>query len=109
MIVQARRQSNSYRDEWKADPCQRKLSFELWTHMKAEGSAQNPNAKGVRESCHTVELGQVELITPEVWLIDRGQIFGSSCLLDSVTFFLWFKISNMLGFLYYSMILPHVF
>ncbi|CAN0154147.1 unnamed protein product, partial [Ectocarpus sp. 6 AP-2014] len=58
----------SLRAEWDADdePCQKKLSFELWTFMKAEGSAQNPDAQRVRASCvEHEEIGVVELITPK--------------------------------------------
>ena len=37
--------------------------------MKAEGSEQNPDAQYVRENCaHTMDVGLIELITPEVWL-----------------------------------------
>lgn len=46
------------------------LSFELWTLMKAEGSAQNTDAQYVRANClQTKEVGLVELITPEVCAI----------------------------------------
>ncbi|CAN0182350.1 unnamed protein product [Ectocarpus sp. 4 AP-2014] len=58
----------SLRADWDADdePCQKKLSFELWTFMKAEGSAQNPDAQYVRASCvEHAEIGLVELITPK--------------------------------------------
>ncbi|CAN0155242.1 unnamed protein product [Ectocarpus sp. 6 AP-2014] len=60
----------SLRAEWDADdePCQKKLSFELWSFMKAEGSAQNPDAQRVRASCveyEEMEIGLVELITPK--------------------------------------------
>ena len=35
--------------------------------MKAEGSADNPDAQHVRENCmHPKSVGLVELITPEV-------------------------------------------
>jgi len=57
------------RKEWKADdePCYKKLPFELWTLMKAEGSAQSADAQYVREECtQTIDVGLVELITPEV-------------------------------------------
>ncbi|CAB1111813.1 unnamed protein product [Ectocarpus sp. CCAP 1310/34] len=56
------------RADWDADdePCQKKLSFELWTFMKAEGSAHNPDAQRVRASCvEHEEIGLVELITPK--------------------------------------------
>ena len=37
--------------------------------MKAEGSAQNPDAQYVRDNCfQTQEVGLIELITPEVLL-----------------------------------------
>ena len=58
----------SYRKEWNDDPCRLKLSFELWTLMKAEGLAQNSDAQFFRENCvHTMEVGRIELVTPEVW------------------------------------------
>ena len=38
--------------------------------MKAEGSEQNPDAQYVRDNCiRTTDIGLIELITPEVWLI----------------------------------------
>jgi len=62
----------SYREEWKSDdePCQKKLPFQLWTIMKAEGSAQSAAAQYVLENCiETADVGLIELITPEVRLI----------------------------------------
>ncbi|CAN0287420.1 unnamed protein product, partial [Ectocarpus fasciculatus] len=58
----------SLRADWDADdePCQKKLSFELWTFMKAEGSAQNPDAQRVRDVCvENEDIELVELITPK--------------------------------------------
>lgn len=59
----------NFRSEWDSsdEPCQKKMSFELWTLMKAEGSAQNSDAQYVRANClQTKELGLIELITPKV-------------------------------------------
>ncbi|CAN0435025.1 unnamed protein product [Pylaiella littoralis] len=65
----------SLRSEWEStdEPCHKKLPFELWTLMKAEGSAQSPDALHVRDNCiktqesTTSEAGQAhevaELIT----------------------------------------------
>jgi len=57
-----------HRKEWTAaaEPCQKKLSFELWMLMKAEGSA-HPDAQYVRKNCiDTADVGLVELLTPKV-------------------------------------------
>ena len=72
----------SCRSEWGADdePCHKKLSFELWTYMKAEGSAENPDAQYVRASCmHTMNVGLVELITPEV-----SELLGTTLVLSLI-------------------------
>ncbi len=64
-----------HRAEWKADdePCQKKLPFDLWTLMKADGSAQSAAAQDVLENCiETTDVGLVELITPEVRLIPNS-------------------------------------
>lgn len=57
------------RSEWGSsdEPCHGKLPFDLWTLMKAEGSAQSSDAHYVRENCiQTQDVGLVELVTPEV-------------------------------------------
>lgn len=59
----------SYRANWKAgdEPCKQKLPFDLWALMKAEGSAQDPDAQYVRENCFEAkDVGVLELETPEV-------------------------------------------
>jgi len=50
-----------HRAEWKADdePCQ-KLPFELWMHMKAEGS------EDIMHCLQITHVGLLELTTPEV-------------------------------------------
>lgn len=48
------------------DSCHKKLSFELWTFMKAEGSEPDPVAEHVWTNCiRNTGVGLVELITPE--------------------------------------------
>lgn len=48
------------------DPCYEKLSFELWTFMKAEGSVPDPVAEHVWTNCiQNTDVGLVELITPQ--------------------------------------------
>lgn len=57
------------RSEWGSvdEPCHKKLPFELWALMKAEGSAQSPDALHVRENCiQSTGVGLLELITPKV-------------------------------------------
>lgn len=64
----------SPRAAWQArdEPCQKKLPFELWALMKAEGSAQNPDAQYVRANCiQTTHVGLLELATPEVHTYSR--------------------------------------
>ncbi|CAN0417481.1 unnamed protein product [Pylaiella littoralis] len=65
----------SLRSEWDAhdEPCEKKLPFELWTLMKAEGSAQNPDAQHVRGDCiQSRDVDLVELITPKGYVISDG-------------------------------------
>lgn len=58
------------RSQWSSaeDPCQKKMSFELWALMKAEGSADDADAKHVRAECIKGVNGplRLELLTPEV-------------------------------------------
>eukprot|EP00752_Nemacystus_decipiens_P009696 g8660.t1 len=65
----------SLRSDWESvdDSCHKKLPFELWTLMKAEGSAQSQDALHVRENCiKTQEVGLVELITPEGYTVSES-------------------------------------
>ena len=50
-----------------SEDCGQKLPFEFWIYMKAEGTAEDPDAKHVWNAClkpRTIDF--VELITPEV-------------------------------------------
>lgn len=62
--------STDGRSEWASedDPCQKKMSFELWALMKAEGNANDADAHHVRAECIEGISGplRLELITPEV-------------------------------------------
>ena len=50
-----------------SEDCGQKLPFDLWIYMTAEGTAEDPNAKHVWNSCLKPRtIGFVELITPEV-------------------------------------------
>ena len=69
--------------------------------MKAEGLAQNSDAHYFRENCvHTMEVGLIELITPEVWQCPNNHytagvsIFLSCCLVDGrlLRFYVPFEI-----------------
>jgi len=67
MVVKS--QITSPRDAWGADEsCQKKLPFELWALMKAEGLEQNSDAQHMRANCiqTTKDVGLLELMTPEV-------------------------------------------
>lgn len=60
---------HSNRAAWASEdePCQQKISMDMWTFMKAEGSAQDADAQHVYVEClRQPEMGLVELITPEV-------------------------------------------
>ena len=61
---------NSTRLMWASedDSCSQKLPFNLWIIMKAEGTANDPDALGVAEQCiQDKKISLLELITPEVW------------------------------------------
>ena len=50
------------------EPCHQKLSLDMWTFMKAEGSAKDADAQHVYVEClQQPEMGLVELITPKVY------------------------------------------
>jgi len=60
-----------HRAEWNAkeEPCQKKLPFDLWVIMKAEGSDPQEAAQQVLENCFKSQgIGLVELVTPKVCL-----------------------------------------
>ena len=60
---------NSPRSRWASedDFCNQKLPFDLWIIMKAEGTANDPDAMDVEEQCIPApNLNLLELITPEV-------------------------------------------
>ncbi len=67
------------RAAWQAEdePCQKKLPFELWALMKAEGSAKDADAQYMRANCiQTKDVGLLELMTPEVQqMIEYGSKF----------------------------------
>ncbi|CAN0279349.1 unnamed protein product [Ascophyllum nodosum] len=54
---------------WRSgELCDHKLPFEFWVYMKAEGTANDPDASHVRNECLKARnIGMVELITPEDW------------------------------------------
>lgn len=57
------------RSAWASDdePCHQKISLDMWTFMRAQGSAQDADAQHVYVQClQQPEMGLVELITPEV-------------------------------------------
>ena len=61
---------NSTRSMWASedDSCNQKLPFNLWIIMKAEGTANDPDALAVAEQCiQAQKISLLELITSEVW------------------------------------------
>ncbi|CAM9640288.1 unnamed protein product [Scytosiphon promiscuus] len=65
----------SLRSDWGSsdEPCHGKLPFDLWTLMRAEGSALDSDAQYVWENCiQTEPLGLVELTTPEGYIMSEG-------------------------------------
>ena len=58
---------DGYRLTWRSgELCDHKLPFEFWVYMKAEGTANDPDASHVRNECLKARnIGMVELITPE--------------------------------------------